>query len=90
MDYLNMDERSVGMFWIVSYTTAQPVSEKMMNWLSSAGTELLPGSNMQLNDRVMREVSPLPMSLMMGFSMHLCLKLALQMEDSIFSSQVHI
>ncbi|KAH9746228.1 Mediator of RNA polymerase II transcription subunit 23 [Citrus sinensis] len=90
MDYMNMDDRSVGMFWVVSYTMAQPACETVMNWLSSAGvTELFPGSNLPPNERlmVMREVNPLPMSLLTGFSLNLCLKLALQMEDSIFGGQ---
>lgn len=91
MDYMNMDDRSIGMFWVVSYTMAQPACETVMNWLSSAGvTELLPGANLQSNERltVMREVSPLPMSLLSGFSMNMCLKLAYQMEDSLFFGQV--
>ncbi|KAG6714118.1 hypothetical protein I3842_05G186900 [Carya illinoinensis] len=90
MDYMNMDDRSIGMFWVVSYTMAQPACETVMNWLSSAGvTEFLPGPNLQSNERlmVMREVSPLPMSLLCGFSMNLCLKLAHQMEETLFSGQ---
>ncbi|KAF3432138.1 hypothetical protein FNV43_RR26877 [Rhamnella rubrinervis] len=91
VDYMNMDDRSIGMFWVVSYTMAQPACETVMNWLSSAGvTEMLPGPNLQSNEglMVMREVSPLPMSLLSGFSMNLCLKLTYQMEDSLFSGQV--
>lgn len=91
MDYMNMDERSIGMFWVVSYTMAQPACETVMSWLSSAGvTELLPGPNLQSNERLMvtREVSPLPMSLLSGFSMNLCLKLAYQMEETLFVGQV--
>uniref|UniRef100_A0A2P2KA47 Mediator of RNA polymerase II transcription subunit 23 isoform X1 n=1 Tax=Rhizophora mucronata TaxID=61149 RepID=A0A2P2KA47_RHIMU len=90
-DYMNMDDRSVGMFWVVSYTMAQPACETIMNWLSSAGvTELLPGTNMQSNERFtgMREVSPLPMSLLSGLCMNLCQKLFYQMEESLFSGQV--
>lgn len=89
MDYMNMDDRSIGMFWVVSYTMAQPACETVMNWLSSA-TDLLPGSNLQANERVMvmREVIPLPMSLLSGFSMNMCSKLAYQMEESLFSGQV--
>ncbi|KAF5450349.1 hypothetical protein F2P56_030709 [Juglans regia] len=90
MDYMNMDDRSIGMFWVVSYTMAQPACETVMNWLSSAGvTEFLPGPNLQSNERlmVMREVSPLPMSLLCGFSMNLCSKLAYQMEETLFSGQ---
>ncbi|XVE85456.1 hypothetical protein DITRI_Ditri17bG0092500 [Diplodiscus trichospermus] len=91
MDYMNMDDRSIGMFWVVSYTMAQPACETVMNWLSSGGvTELLPGGNVQPNERlmVMREVSPLPISLLSGFSMNLCLKLVFQMEESLFAGQV--
>ncbi|KAG7655287.1 Mediator complex subunit Med23 [Arabidopsis suecica] len=88
MDYMNMDDRSIGMFWVVSYTMAQPACETVINWLSSAGMAELPG--LQPNDRVMmtQEVTPLPMSLLSGFSMNLCLKLALQMEEALFVSQV--
>lgn len=90
LDYMNMDDRSVGMFWVVSYTMAQPACEMVMNWLNSAGTEVLPVSGLQPNERliVLRETSPMPMSLLSGFSINLCLKLAYQMEDSLFSGQV--
>jgi len=90
MDYMKMDDISIGMFWVVSYTMAQPACETVINWLSSAGVaEMLPGQNPQSTERLMlmREVSPLPMSLF-GFSMNLSLKLAYQMEDSLFVGQV--
>lgn len=93
MDYMNMDDTSIGMFWVVSYTMAQPACETVMNWLSSAGVpELSSAQNLQTSERimVMREVSPLPMSLLSGFSMNLCSKLAFQMEESLFSGQVYI
>ncbi|TYI06327.1 hypothetical protein ES332_A10G151000v1 [Gossypium tomentosum] len=82
--------KSIGMFWVVSYTMAQPACETVMNWLSSGGvTELLPEANVQPNERfmVMREVSPLPISLLSGFSMNLYLKLVFQMEESLFAGQ---
>lgn len=91
MDYMNLDDRSIGMFWVVSFTMAQPACETVMSWLTSAGaTELLPAPNLQSNDRlmVMREVNPVPISLLSGFSINLCMKLAFQMEDSMFSGQV--
>ncbi|GAB4828736.1 Mediator of RNA polymerase II transcription subunit 23 [Ancistrocladus abbreviatus] len=90
VDYTNLDDRSIGMFWVVSFMMAQPACEMVMNWLTSAGTELLPASSLQSNDRlmVMRETSPLPMSLLSGFAINLCLKLAYQMEESLFSGQV--
>ncbi|XP_062171372.1 mediator of RNA polymerase II transcription subunit 23 [Alnus glutinosa] len=90
MDYMKMDDISIGMFWVVSYTMAQPACETVINWLSSAGVaEMLPGQNPQSTERLMlmREVSPLPMSLLSGFSMNLSLKLAYQMEDSLFVGQ---
>ncbi|KAM3394800.1 mediator of RNA polymerase II transcription subunit 23 [Capsicum galapagoense] len=91
MDYMNLDDRSIGMFWVVSYTMAQPACETVMHWLNSAGvTELLPGPNLQSNERliVMREVCPLPISLLSGLSINLCLKVAYQMEESMFFGQV--
>lgn len=90
MDYMNMDERSVGMFWVVSYTMAQPACETVMNWLTSGGVTEIPGPNLQSNERlmVMQEVTPLPISLLSGFSINLCLKLAYHMEESMFSGQV--
>lgn len=93
MDYMNLDDRSIGMFWVVSYTMAQPACETVMHWLNSAGvTELLPGPNLQSNERliVMREVCPLPISLLSGLSINLCLKVAYQMEESMFFGQVLI
>ncbi|XP_015076092.1 mediator of RNA polymerase II transcription subunit 23 [Solanum pennellii] len=90
MDYMNLDDRSIGMFWVVSYTMAQPACETVMNWLTSAGvTEHLPGPNLQSNERlmVMREVCPLPISLLSGLSINLCLKVAFQLEESMFSGQ---
>ncbi|PHU19773.1 Mediator of RNA polymerase II transcription subunit 23 [Capsicum chinense] len=90
MDYMNLDDRSIGMFWVVSYTMAQPACETVMHWLNSAGvTELLPGPNLQSNERliVMREVCPLPISLLSGLSINLCLKVAYQMEESMFFGQ---
>lgn len=90
MDYMSMDERSIGMFWVVSYTMAQPACETVMNWLTSGGVTDVPGTNLQSNERlmVMQEVSPLPITLLSGFSINLCLKLAFQMEESMFSGQV--
>ncbi|KVH97672.1 mediator of RNA polymerase II transcription subunit 23-like isoform X1 [Cynara cardunculus var. scolymus] len=89
MDYMNLDDRSVGMFWVVSYTMAQPACEMVMTWLTSAGHAELPGPNLQANEKisVMREVNPVPVSLLSGFSINLCLKLAFQMEDAMFSGQ---
>lgn len=91
MDYMNMDERSIGMFWVVSYTMAQPACETVMHWLTSAGVaEMISGPNIQSPERLVatREVSPLPISLLSGFAMNLCMKLSYQMEESIFSGQV--
>ncbi|KAL7602984.1 hypothetical protein Lser_V15G14952 [Lactuca serriola] len=86
MDYMNLDDRSIGMFWVVSNTMAQPACEMVLTWLTSAGHAELPGQN---NEKitVMREVNPVPVSLMSGFSINLCLKLALQMEDVMFFGQ---
>ncbi|RVX12504.1 Mediator of RNA polymerase II transcription subunit 23 [Vitis vinifera] len=52
MDYVTLDDRSIGMFWVMSYTMAQPACDTVMNWFSSAGAaELIPGSHLQSNER---------------------------------------
>ncbi|KAF1874457.1 hypothetical protein Lal_00029884 [Lupinus albus] len=91
LDYMNMDKRSLGMFWVLSYTMTQPACETILKWLTSAGViDLLPGTNLQPTERLVaaREVSPLPMSLLSGMSMGSCMKLSLQLEESLFSGQV--
>ncbi|KAK9105927.1 hypothetical protein Scep_022771 [Stephania cephalantha] len=91
VDFMNFDERSIGMFWILSYTMAQPACEAVMNWLTAPGiAELVPGSNVQTNERVtvMRECCPLSMSLLSGLSINACLKLVYQIEESLFVGQV--
>ncbi|KAL9265828.1 Mediator of RNA polymerase II transcription subunit 23-like protein [Drosera capensis] len=90
VEYTNLDERSIGMYWVVSFMMAQPACDTIMNWLTSAGTEMLSTSGLQSNDRlmIMRETSPLPMSLLSGFAINLCFKLAHQMEDTLFSGQI--
>lgn len=91
IDFVNLDDRSMGMFWVLSFTMAQPACEAVMNWFTSAGiTDLLQASNVQTNERVMmmRETYPLSMSLLSGLSINLCLKLAYQLEDAIFLGQV--
>lgn len=93
IDFMSMDDRSMGMFWVLSYTMAQPACEAVMAWLTSAGaTELLQGSNLQPNERLMmmQETCPLPMSLLSGLSINLCMKLAFQIEESLFLGQVKV
>ncbi|KAJ0435823.1 putative mediator complex, subunit Med23 [Helianthus annuus] len=87
MDYMNLDDNSIGMFWVVSYTMAQPACEMVMTWLTCDGYTELPEPNPQANGTitVRREVNPVSLSLMSGFSIHLCMKLAFQMEDNMFS-----
>ncbi|XP_020083151.1 mediator of RNA polymerase II transcription subunit 23 isoform X2 [Ananas comosus] len=90
IDFMNLDDRSMGMFWVLSFTMAQPACEAVMNWFTSAGvTDLLQASNVQTNERVMmmRETYPLSMSLLSGLSINLCLKLAYQLEEAIFLGQ---
>ncbi|KAK1349486.1 Mediator complex, subunit Med23, partial [Heracleum sosnowskyi] len=89
MDYTNMDARSTGMFWAMSYMTGQSACDTVISWLTSGGTELLSASNLQSSDRIMviREVNPVPISLLSGLSIHMCLKLASQLEETMFSGQ---
>lgn len=90
MDYMNLDDKSIGMFWVVSHTMAQPACELVMSWLTCDGYTELPEPNPQANGTitVRREVKPVPISLLSGFSINLCLKLAFQMEDNMFSGVV--
>ncbi|KAJ3694833.1 hypothetical protein LUZ60_000210 [Juncus effusus] len=88
IDFSNLDERSTGMFWVLSFTMAQPACEAVMGWFGSAGeSELLPAAH--ANDRiaVMRENFPLSMQLLSGLSINMCLKLAYQLEETIFLGQ---
>lgn len=91
MDFMNLDDRSMGMFWVLSFTMAQPACEAVMNWFTSAGvSEILQGPNVQTNDRIMmmRETYPLSMTVLSGLSVNLCLKLVYQLEEVIFLGQV--
>ncbi|KAK1315190.1 Mediator of RNA polymerase II transcription subunit 23 [Acorus calamus] len=89
MDFMNLDDRSMGMFWVLSFTMAQPAAEAVINWFNAAGVSELQGSNLPPGDRIamMRECHPLPMSLLSGLSFNLCLKLAFQIEETIFLGQ---
>ncbi|KAK1413712.1 hypothetical protein QVD17_35490 [Tagetes erecta] len=87
MDYMNLDDQSIGMFWVVSYTIAQPACEMVMKWLTCDGYTELPEPDPQANGTisVRREVNPVPILLLSGFSINLCLKLACQIEEDMFS-----
>ncbi|KAJ4816734.1 Mediator of RNA polymerase II transcription subunit 23 [Rhynchospora pubera] len=90
IDFANMDERTMGMFWVLSFTMAQPACEAVMNWFTSTGeTDLLQGPNMHINDKItiMRETFPLSMTFLSGLSFNMCLKLAYQLEGTIFLGQ---
>lgn len=91
IDFTSLDERAMGMFWVLSFTMAQPACEAVMNWFTSVGVaDLIQGPNLQPNERMtmMRETYPLSMSLLSGLSINLCLKLAFQLEETIFLGQV--
>lgn len=92
MDYLNLDDKSMGMFWVLSHTMTQPACDAIMNWLNSNGITELPmqGSIGQPSERyvLMHETRPLPMSLLSGVSLHLCVRLTAQIEETMFSGQV--
>lgn len=93
MDFMNLDDRSMGMFWVLSFTMAQPACDAVVNWLTSLGVVELPqGPNVQSGEKMMmmRETCPLPMPLLSGLSINLCLKLAFQLEETIFLGQVLI
>ena len=35
MEYMNLDGRSIGMIWVMSYVMAEPVCKIVMTWLTS-------------------------------------------------------
>ncbi|XP_057830163.2 mediator of RNA polymerase II transcription subunit 23 isoform X2 [Cryptomeria japonica] len=92
MDYLKLDDKSMGMFWVLSHTMTQPACDAIMNWLNSNGITELPmqGSIGQPSERyvLMHETCPLPMSLLSGVSLHLCVRLTAQIEETMFAGQV--
>ncbi|KAL4196781.1 hypothetical protein AMTRI_Chr04g247940 [Amborella trichopoda] len=92
LDFLNLDERSLGMFWVLSHTVGRTAWEAIMAYLNSVGvSELLQqGSMGQSGERmmVMREACPLPMSLFSGLSINSSLKLATQIEETLLFGQV--
>ncbi|XP_078444116.1 mediator of RNA polymerase II transcription subunit [Wolffia australiana] len=92
LDFMNLDDRTIGMFWVLSFTMAQNGCDAIVNWLTSLGVSELPpqGPSLQSGEKIMmmRETCPLSMSLLSGFSINLCSKLAYQLEESIFLGQV--
>ena len=84
LDYSNLDEKSMGMIWVVSHTMSQSVCDAMMNWMMSSGYQDIGGPL-----RVMQETQPLPMTLLSGLSLHFCTRLIGQIEDQIFGGQVN-
>ncbi|XP_049935782.1 mediator of RNA polymerase II transcription subunit 23 isoform X2 [Nymphaea colorata] len=91
LDFANLDDRSLGMFWVLSHTMVQSACDVLMNWLNSAGvSELMQSGSIQPNERmmVMRESCPLPMTFLSGLSIHLLLNLTSKIEDTLFQGQV--
>ncbi|XP_024525879.1 mediator of RNA polymerase II transcription subunit 23 [Selaginella moellendorffii] len=86
LDYANLDDNSMGMVWVLSHTMTQPVADAVMNWMRSNGVgEVLVG-----NERiaVVHETSPLPIAMLSGLSLHLCMRLIQQIEEQIFAGQM--
>lgn len=90
IDYLNMDDRSTGMFWALSYVSEPHACDTVISWLKLGGTELLSASHLQSSDRItmMREVVPVPVSLLSGLSLNMRVILASQLEETMFSGKV--
>lgn len=92
IDFANLDERTMGMFWVLSFTMAPPAVEAVMNWFTSTGvTDLLQVPSMHTNEQItiMRETFPVSMTFLSGLSFNMCLKLAYQLEETIFLGQVN-
>lgn len=85
LDYAQLDEKAMGMVWVLSNTMTQPISEALMIWFRSSGLSeiILQGERLS----VIHETRPLPMTLLSGLSLHLCLRLLTQIEELIFAGQ---
>ncbi len=93
LDYSMLDEKSMGMVWVLSNTMTQPISEALMTWFKSSGVVdfTLPSNNVgQPGERLslIHETRPLPIPLLSGLSLHLCIRIVTQIEELIFSGQV--
>ncbi|KAJ7524381.1 hypothetical protein O6H91_17G002600 [Diphasiastrum complanatum] len=89
LDYSNLDDKSMGMVWVLSHTMTQPVCDAIMSWMNSNGVKemILPG---QIGERlaIIHETHPLPITLLSGLSLHLCMRLINQIEDQIFTGPI--
>eukprot|EP00252_Welwitschia_mirabilis_P010175 TRINITY_DN23348_c0_g1_i1.p1 TRINITY_DN23348_c0_g1~~TRINITY_DN23348_c0_g1_i1.p1 ORF type:complete len:1136 (+),score=169.95 TRINITY_DN23348_c0_g1_i1:69-3476(+) len=88
LDYLNLDDKSMGMFWVLSNTTTQPACDALMGWLNPP--LLVQPSMNQLSEQpnMIPETRPLPLSFLSGLSLYMCNRLANQMEEIVFTGQV--
>ncbi|KAL2653365.1 hypothetical protein R1flu_021493 [Riccia fluitans] len=88
LDYSNLDEKSMGMVWVLSHTVSQTICEAVMAWLNSKGAAdyMSPG---QTGDRiaVIHETRPLPVVLLAGLSLHMASRVVNTIEDLMFAGQ---
>lgn len=88
LEFSNLDDKSMGMFWVMSLTMSQPVCEAMMSWMKTNNVlEIMLG---QSGDRLLvyQETQPLSMTLLSGLSLHVCTRFLGLIEDQIFGTQV--
>ncbi|KAL3685167.1 hypothetical protein R1sor_003189 [Riccia sorocarpa] len=88
LDYSNLDDKSMGMVWVLSHTVSQPICEAVMAWLNSKGFADYMGSG-QTGDRivVIHETRPLPVVLLSGLSLHMSSRVVNTIEDLMFAGQ---
>ncbi|BFI23757.1 mediator of RNA polymerase II transcription subunit 23 [Marchantia polymorpha subsp. ruderalis] len=88
LDYSNLDDKSMGMVWVLSHTVSQPICEAVMAWLNSKGAAdyMSPG---QTGDRlaIIHETRPLPIVLLSGLSLHMSSRLINNIEEVMFPGQ---
>lgn len=90
LEFSNLDDKSMGMFWVMSLTMSQPVCEAMMSWMKTNNVlEIMLG---QSGDRLLvyQETQPLSMTLLSGLSLHVCTRFLGLIEDQIFGTQVSL
>ncbi|CAM6090169.1 unnamed protein product [Calypogeia fissa] len=90
LDYSNLDDKSMGMVWVLSHTVSQPICESIMNWINQKGHGEVIGAGGQAGERmpVVLEVRPLPILLLSGLSLHLCFRLINNIEEVMLAGQI--
>eukprot|EP00850_Spirogloea_muscicola_P008367 SM000044S16014 [mRNA] locus=s44:548456:560883:- [translate_table: standard] len=87
LDYADVDDKTMGMVWVLSHTMSQTVCEAITTWMNSQGfteMEMLDGDLV----KVYNGSRPLPISFLSGLSLHTCARLMHSIDELLFKDQV--